>query len=266
MKFLFRYAIRFCVAVFLLALPLAFGQSEYTPRGRPPMDQFRIAHLGVLHALNIKDANGKPMELDDPRVPELLKRGWGLAGAYAAQYLEYNPRPSKRDLDWIFAGFPSSLDASGSGYSFQGSVVQIGPSTYVVEARYAIDFPTGTFMVVARDREGHFQELWNIKDLAAQHYAQRDEIGRWMHLVGRAYYNGPLAARKVLRLPPAANGHLRFLVDAYQGADGGTTLNQLSIWEWDGIGAKPLLVELYENTWDSKGFHFDGRTLRIDRK
>jgi hypothetical protein len=41
---------------------------------------------------------------------------------------------------------------------------------------------TGTFMVVARGRGGQLHALWNVKDLAEKLYAQRDEIGRWMHL------------------------------------------------------------------------------------
>jgi len=230
------------------------------------MDQLRAAHLSVLKELDGKDAKGNPMELDDPRIPDLLKRGWELAGAYAALYIEYNPDPSKHTLKSIFDGFPSSLNGTGPEYTFRGSAVQIGPSIYVVEASYGVEFRTGAFMVVARNENGHFQKLWDIKELAAQHYPQRDEIGRWVYLVSRAYYNGPLDVQRILRLPPAANGHARFLVDAYQGADGGTTLNQLSIWEWEGAKAKPLLVDLYQNSWDDEGFHLAGRTLRISTK
>jgi hypothetical protein len=62
------------------------------------------------------------------------------------------------------------------------------------------------------------------------------------------------------------NGYARFLVDAYQAADGGTTLAQLSIWEWDGAEAKPLLVKVYQYAADYRGFRFDGRTLRISTK
>jgi len=153
-----------------------------------------------------------------------------------------------------------------TGYSFLGSAVRVGPSTYVVEASYGVDFRTGTFMVVARNPDGRFENLWNIKDLADKHYAQRDEIGRWVHLVRRAYYNGPLVVEKVLRVFPTASGHTRFLVDAYQAADGGTTLAQLSIWEWDAAAARPLLVDIYYYSLDLRGFRFDGRTLRISTK
>jgi hypothetical protein len=55
-------------------------------------------------------------------------------------------------------------------------------------------------------------------------------------------------------------------VDAFQDADGGTQLAQLSIWEWDGANAKPFLVETYQYAADYGGFRFDGQTVRIKTK
>jgi hypothetical protein len=75
-----------------------------------------------------------------------------------------------------------------------------------------------------------------------------------------------LAINKVLLLSPSVDGHPRFLVDAYQSAEGGTTLAQLSIWEWDGPEAKPLLIELYHYAADFGGLRFDGKQLRIATK
>jgi hypothetical protein len=98
---------------------------------------------------------------------------------------DFAPRP--RGVKSQYGDF---LEYSES--SVAGSAVRIAPSVYVVEASYGVDFRTGTFMVVARNQLGHFEALWNIKDLAEKHYAQQDEIGRWMHLVRRAYDNGPL--------------------------------------------------------------------------
>jgi hypothetical protein len=215
------------------------------------------------------------MELDDPRVPGIVKKGWELAGAWAAAYIEAQPDASTRELERIFVDFapkPRGVKSRHgdfleySEYSLTGSAVRIAPSVYVVEASYAVDFGTGAFMVVARGQDGHFGALWSIKDLAEKHYPQRDEIGRWMHLVRRAYYNGPLNVASIVPLPRAANGHARFLVDAYQAADGGTALAQLSIWEWDGAFANPLLVECYEYAGDFHRLRFKGRTLRISTK
>src|SRR5215831_1462003 len=234
MRTFVRLSLESCFVAFLLAVPSARAQNDYHPQ-RPPMDALRSKHLDLLEQLNTKGEKGQLMELDDARILPLLNEGWALAGAYAAQYLEYFPKASTRELESIFADFAPPPHGFKSrygnfleydSYAFRGSAVRIAPSVYAVQASYGVEFLTSTFMVVGRNQEGHFQELWNIKDLAAEHYAQRDEIGRWLHLVSRAYYNGPLAVGRVLPLSPAANGHPRFVVDAYQGAGGGTILAQ----------------------------------------
>jgi hypothetical protein len=264
-------------AVAFISLTLTVARAADPPRHEttPRLEQLKGEHQHILDQLNEKDGRGNAMELDDPRIPALLRKGWDLAGAWAAEYLEIHPRPSRRGLKGIFEDFAPKPRGSKAKYGdyleynehfFNGSAVRVGPSTYVVEASYGVDFRTSTFMVVARNGRSRFQALWNIKDLAEKHYAQRDEIGRWMHLVRRAYYNGPLVVEKVLRVFPAANGHARFLVDAYEAADGGTTFAQLSIWEWDGAQAKPLLVDVYYYPIGWRRFRFDGRTIRISTK
>jgi|GEM_PF-1256027 hypothetical protein len=275
-----RFAMAWCTAgLFLAVLSLESAQAANPPRivTMPALDQLKAEHQRVLDDLNGKHVRGHahPLELDDPQVPEILKRGWGLAGAWAAAYFETHPTPSARELERIFEGFapkprnaksPSGSTLKPHEYSFEGSAVRIGAAIYVVQARYWMGNSTGTFMVVARNPDGRFEALWNIKDLAEKHYAQKDEIGRWVYLVRRAYANGPLDVNRVFALPPEANGHARFLVDAYQAADGGTALAQLSIWEWEGAEAKPLLVELYQYAVGYSGVHFDGTTLRITTK
>ena len=260
-------AMRFVQMFLLVVVGVAFAT--------PSTDRLKVEHQRVLDDLNAKADGGPPLELDDSRVPGILNKGWRLAGAWAAAYLDTHATPSTRSLERIFEGFAPAPDGVKSpygnfleyhSYSFTGRAVRIGPAIYVVEGNYGMDTSTGTFMVVARNPDGHFHALWNIKDLALRHYDQKDEIGRWAHLARRAYYNGPLDIREILTLSPATNGYARFLVDAYQAADGGTTLAQLSIWEWDGAEAKPLLVKVYQYAADYRGFRFDGRTLRISTK
>jgi hypothetical protein len=259
----------------VIQLPFAGRAAAAQTVATPSLTDLRAEHQQVLDGLNVKNADGKVMELDDESVPALVRKGWQLAGTWAAAYIEAHLTASARELERIFADFapkPRGVKSQYgdfleySEYSLAGSAVRIGPSVYVIEASYGVDFRTSTFMVVARGQDGHFGALWNIKDLAEMHYPQQDEIGRWMHLVRRAYYNGPLNVARIVPLPRAANGHVRFLVDAYQAADGGTALAQLSIWEWDGAAANPLLVESYEYARNFDRFQFDGRTIRISTK
>lgn len=265
MTLLWRFAVASCLAGFVPATQAA-----------STLKQIRAEHQQVLDSLNGKDADGKPLELDDERVPGLLKRGWELAGAWAAEFFEAHPAPSPSDLERVFEGFAPKPQGVKSQYgdfleyrehSFEGSAIGIGAASYAIQARYFMWTSTGTFLVVARNRAGRFQALWNIKDLAEKHYAQRDAIGRWMHLVRPAYYNGALDVRRIRPLSPAANGHARFLVDAYQAAAaGGTRLAQLSMWEWNGAEAKPFLVKEYHYAADYDVFDLDGKTLGISTK
>jgi hypothetical protein len=238
-------------------------------------DQLRIDHDKVLNEMNASGKNGSPIELDDPRTPALLESGWMLAGQWASLYLNTHGSVTTDQLKRIFEGFappPHGVKSKFGdfleydSYAFAGTAIRIAPSVYVIQSCYWKDFATGDFLVVTRGKDGSFQPLWNIKDVAKQHYPERDEIGRWVHLTRRAYYNGPLDVKRIIPLPVARNGHPRFIVDAVQNADGGTALAQLSVWEWTGTESVPLLIKTYEFVWGEDSFHFDGNTLRIGTK
>lgn len=238
-------------------------------------DQLRSDHNKVLKEMNTSGKNGAPIELDDQRTPALLESGWMLAGQWAALYLNTHGSLTADQLKRVFVGFappPHGVKSKFGdfleydSYAFAGTVIRIAPSVYVVQSCYWKDFATGDFLIVTRGKDGSFQPLWNIKDVAKQHYPERDEIGRWVHLTRRAYYNGPLDVKRVIPLPVARNGHPRFIVDAVQNADGGTALAQLSVWEWTGTESVPLLIKTYEYVWGEDSFHFDGNTLRIGTK
>ncbi len=238
-------------------------------------DLLRIDHDRVLNELNTSGKSGSPIELDDPRTPALLENGWLLAGQWAALYLNTHGSMTADQLKEIFEGFAPAPNGVKSkfgdfleyhSYAFAGTAIRIAPSVYVIQSCYWKDFATGDFLVVARGKDGSLQPLWNIKDVAKQHYPERDEIGRWVHLTRRAYYNGPLDVKRIIPVAPAKSGHPRFIVDAVQEADGGTALGQLSVWEWTGTEALPLLIKTYEYAWDTGSFHFNGNTVRIKTK
>jgi hypothetical protein len=259
--------------VFFIVLQLCFAARSLALT--PLQVQLRTEHHRVLNALNARGDKGELSELDDARFPGLFKQGWALAGDWAADYLDHHQSPTAKDLAHIFDGFAPPPHGVKSKYGdfleyteyyFDGRAVRIAPSVYVVQASYGVWFRTGSFMVLARNDKGHFEALWNVKDVAKQHYSQRDEIGRWAYLTRQAYYSGPLDVAKVLPVQKAATGHIRFLVVGHQGANGGTQLEQLSIWEWNGATAVPLLIEPY---WYAIGYgrlSFDGRTITIHEK
>jgi len=93
------------VALITLMLTFARAGNQASRRSTPRLEQLKAEHLRILEQLNQRDGRGNVMELDDPRIPALLKKGWGLAGAWAAEYLEIHPGPSRRELKVLFKDF-----------------------------------------------------------------------------------------------------------------------------------------------------------------
>lgn len=137
-----------------------------------------------------------------------------------------------------------------------------------VHATYAVSvaFPqNGTFFVVARNDTGRFAVRWNVKDVAARRQSDDDEIGQWSRM-DFAWGYGPLRG-EIGRLPPSRTGEPRFYVDAEGAAPAGGTWNkQLSIWEWNGQEALPLLARSYAVSVDTGPVVLDGATLVIPTK
>src|SRR6266705_3909119 len=112
---------------------LSVAQSSL-PQPCQSQDCLRTQQQLLLNQLNAPDDHGKIMNLDDPRIPSLLKQGWQLAGEWAAAYLNAHSSPSKSELANIFSGFapPPSATKSQNGdfieyydYSFSGRPTKI---------------------------------------------------------------------------------------------------------------------------------------------
>jgi len=128
-------------------------------------------------------------------------------------------------------------------------------------------FLGGTFFVVApvSAAPARFRVLWDIRPLARENDAARNELGRWAFLVP-GFHDGPLGGR-VLPLPSTSSGHPRFLVDAIAAASMGMTVPaQVSVWEWTGTQAVPELIEEYQTTYDVHRVELEGTLLRIATK
>jgi hypothetical protein len=185
----------------------------------------------------------------------LLNEGWKLAGEWASTWFAGHPDPSAKDLETLFVDFtpplayPGVYDPNqGEFYGMEGSAAKIGEDVYVVRTVYENNtaVATSTFFVVVRGADGQFRQQWSIKPLAEQHYRLKDEIGLWAFLGSCAYYCGPLVVHKLVALPPAENGHLRFAIDAFQATNGNTLMKKLSVWEWNGTQAKNLIIGSYQ--------------------
>ena len=208
---------------------------------------------------------------EDAAFAPLLNRAWPLVGEWAATYLEAHPEASADEIARAITALnpprncKESKDKCLDAYDLDTTAVQLLTGK---DAAYAVstNFPhSGTLFVVARTETGRFRVAWNIKDLAAAHYASKDEIGYWAYL-DFSWGDGPLVGM-ISALVPSRNGRPRFYVDAWAAVfAGGTYPRQLSIWEWDGKAATPLLIKFYLASVETSGNEVVGDLLRVHTK
>jgi len=222
----------------------------------PEMSKLINAHRAVMDGMNTHSEGGRLRPLDDTQMRPLLTQGWKLAGEWAGVWLDLHPKPSANDLDSLFAEFtppqhgPDVYDPNlPASYALAGSATRVATDVYVVVVAYEESQSanaTSTFIVVARNANGHFLSQWSIKPLAEHHYRKRDEIGLWAFLDSCAYYCGPLVVQEVIPLPPSEKGQPRFAIDAFQATNGNTLMKQLSVWQWNGTEAQNLVIRSYD--------------------
>jgi hypothetical protein len=185
----------------------------------------------------------------DPNSPALQDREWSLMADWVAAYLNTHPAAAAKEVE---AAIPQ-LDAS-----LRGSAIELSPHTFVVAANRV---EIGTFFIISRE-SGAYRPTWNVKDFAATHDARDGDLSHWS-----ARGKGPLYGT-VGSLFVADNDSSRFYVNAkYAQAMGATVQGQLSVWEWNGVVAAPVLVGNYIYELSSGGDPtFDGKLLRVHTK
>jgi hypothetical protein len=180
-------------------------------------------------------------ELPHPIEPAgalLMARLWDLGARWTASYLDGSPEASAEELCAAFHGIPELHPTLGM------SAVRLAAGA---EAAFAVTLSgnrTGTVFVVARGPSDRFEPVWSIKELAARHYEQRDQLGYWAYM-GGAWGDGPLSG-EVHPLPAGGSGRPRFYLAAHANPEaGGTYPEQLSVWEWDGLVPRCLFIDSY---------------------
>ena len=183
---------------------------------------------------------------NSPAYPATLNRAWAIIGDWASAFLNSHAAVSASELEKAITEIDSDCRRGhcSDEYRLRASVVPLAQGKHAAWA-VSVSYPrSGTFFVIARGDDGLFAVRWNIKQLAARHNASHDEIGRW-DWNKFSWGDGPLVSA-VGGLPPSRTGRPRFYVDAHAAViAGGTSSNQISVWEWDGRGAGPLLVRSY---------------------
>jgi hypothetical protein len=197
---------------------------------------------------------------EKPAFAKALNRAWRMVGDSTAEYLHSHPEASAKEIaaavEALNGGKCAENDDPCASYQLEAEALPLG-GAFVVSATYP---QGGTFFVV--DSTG---VRWNIKDMAARHYAKRDEIGKWAW-IGFGWGEGPLIPR-LRPLAPMRNGHPRFCVDADTGtAIGGTFARQISVWEWTGREALPQFIRSYSISFETGAIEVKDDAIRIPIK
>jgi hypothetical protein len=201
-------------------------------------------------------------DVSTEEISEAFRRVWSLVGEWTIGCLDEHPEATEE----VITACIEELDYVNA-HTLQ--LVRGASPLYVVSADFSVDgFPVnGTFFVVTRTSSGQFQVAWNMKDLAHEHYAERDEIGYWAYVTfPQLLYGDGALIGTVSALPPSRAGHPRFYVEAVASAHGGTQARQISVWQWNGREAQPLLIHSYHTIGDSGEIVFDGESLKIPTK
>lgn len=231
------------------------------PQSHESNASLRAAYHAIHSELEAHDADWSIAE-KDPAFPARLNRAWTIVAQWISHYLDTHPSASARDLGVAIA----SLNHAASGtYRLDGNAVRLiagRRAAWVISASFE---RAGTFFVLARDADGPFTLRWNIKDLAAQHESTHDEIGYWASN-SFSWGDGPLVGR-VKSIVSSRASHPRFSIDAHAAAiAGGTFNNQISVWEWDGHNAIPLIIKSYAASFDTPPNRFTTDRITVHAK
>lgn len=245
---------------FLVCFLFIVGRTEAASEGTR-FAEIRAEYDKLLEPL-LSEKIWKDSSVSDRDIFEAWNRLWSVIGDWTVAYLEETPNVAVADV-------AKKIEEL---YPLHATAVQlaVGDQTTYVVSVYAHKSSdnlalNGTFFIVTRTGARSFRVAWNIKDIAAKHYASRDEIGYWAY-VNFAYSDGPLIVSSVSRLPSSKTDTPRFYIDATAMAAAGGFPKQISIWEWNGSEAMPLLIKTYRSTGYTGEVEFDGEYLKIPMK
>jgi hypothetical protein len=211
---------------------------------------------------------------DSPAAVQALSAMWSATQQAVLQLLAARSGATAQDIDKVLAQLDPA-DQSDSAHDDTGRpfAVQLASGLFLVTH---FTGEAGT-VFVAGFHNGH-PILWTIDHAAASENDPRGLIAAWRadraggkcreensgHPPGTC---GPLYA-SVGSLPPDANGHPRFYIDAgYAQTMGATIGKQTSIWVWDGDAAHLLWIDWFDFMIDQKiGTEFSDSVLSIGQK
>lgn len=211
---------------------------------------------------------------DDPESPKLLARQWSLAGEWVAAWLNAHPHAGAEGVKAALAKLANSSVSQPSWLERPSpELLELNASTFLVVA----PSPIGNVFIVSKSGD-NYRVAWSTAQMQEASGESAEVLAAWRaenaRLGGRGPYwvasgsVGPVEPARLAILPTDAKGHPRFYIEGiYAQGEGGTVGEQISLWVWDGVAARPRLARDFAVMIEQKvGTRMEGDLLKVQQK
>lgn len=210
---------------------------------------------------------------DDPESPKLLTRQWFLAGEWVAAWLNAHPHAGPSGVKAALARLANSPVSQHSWIEPSPEYLELNATTFLVVA----PSPIGNVFIVCKSGD-YYRVAWSTAQVQEASGESAEVLAAWRaenaRLGGRGPYwagsgsAGSVQPFRLAILPTDANGHPRFyILGIYAQGAGSTFGEQISLWVWDGVIARPQLTRDYAAYADQKAdARMDGHLLKVEQK
>jgi hypothetical protein len=210
---------------------------------------------------------------DDPESPKLLARQWSLAGEWVAAWLNAHPNAGSEGVKAASAKLANSPVSQHSWVEPSPEYLELNATTFLVVA----PSPIGNVFIVSKSGDD-YRVAWSTAQVQETSGESAEVLAAWRaenaRLGGRGPYwagsgsAGSVQPARLGILPADANGHPRFYIEGiYAQGVGSTFGEQISLWMWDGVTARPQLTRDYAAYVDQEaGARMDGDLLKVQQK
>jgi hypothetical protein len=200
---------------------------------------------------------------DDPQSPQLLARQWSLAAEWVAAWLNAQPSTGPDDLAKAIAELEPTV---------KPNFLKLSDDAFLVAA------PTLMGNVFIVSKLNGYRVAWSTAQPTDAVGKEADSLAAWFPQNARHGSRGPYWAAsgragpvtpvEMGRLPSDEKEHARFYIEGvYAQSAGGTEGAQISVWAWDGVTARPLVVRSYAIMIDQRvGTRVEGDLLKVQQK
>ena len=210
---------------------------------------------------------------DGPESPKLLARQWSLAGEWVAAWLNASPHAGPEGVKAALAKLANSPASQHPWIEPSPEYLELNASTFLVVA----PSPIGNVFIVSKSGDD-YRVAWSTAQVQEASGESAEVLAAWRaenaRFGGRGPYwvasgsAGSVQPARLGILPADVNGHPRFYIEGiYAQGAGGTFGEQISLWVWDGITARPQLTRDYAAYADQEaGVRMDGDLLKVEQK